>query len=154
MSNNFIRVLRNGTLYANREAAISELNTKLSGLQDGEICIASYGATWDAAKTILGVARLQTVDGVAKHSYTIFDNEANSAEIAAEIAKLDKTVTHKDTNNHVTVKIIETDSCVFTTTTQQPRSGGGIQFRNFRSVRCQKVRIPFWKFGGNQWAAE
>lgn len=109
MSNNFIRVLRNGTLYADRETAISNLNTKLSGLQDGEICLASYGATWDAAKTILGVVRFKTVDSVAKRSYTIFDNEANSAEIAAEIAKLDNTVTHTDSNKHVTVKVIEAD---------------------------------------------
>ena len=109
MINNFIRVLRNGTLYSDRKTAISNLNTKLSDLQDGEICIASYGASWEAAKTILGVVRFKTVDGVAKRSYTIFDNEANSAEIAAEIAKLDKTVTHTDTNNHVTVKIIEAD---------------------------------------------
>ena len=107
MSNNFIRVLRNGTLYADRETAISNLNTKLSDLQDGEICLASYGATWDVAKTILGVVRFKTVDGDAKRSYTIFDNEANSAEIAAEIAKLDNTVTHTDSNNHVTVNIIE-----------------------------------------------
>lgn len=109
MSNNFIRVLRNGTLYADRETAISNLNTKLSDLQDGEICLASYGATWDVAKTILGVVRFKTVDGVAKRSYTIFDNEANSAEIAAEIAKLDKTVTYTDSNNHVTVTVIEAD---------------------------------------------
>ena len=109
MINNFIRVLRNGTLYSDRKTAISNLNTKLSDLQDGEICIASYGASWEAAKTILGVVRFKTVDDVAKRSYTIFDNEANSAEIAAEIAKLDKTVTHTDTNNHVTVKIIEAD---------------------------------------------
>lgn len=106
---NFIRVLRNGTLYGNHDLAKQTLEEKLSGLQDGEICIASYGATWDAAKTILGVVRFKTVDGVAKRSYTIFDNEANSAEIAAEIAKLDTTVTHKDSNNHVTVKIIEAD---------------------------------------------
>ena len=105
MSNNFIRVLRNGTLWADRETAISKLNTKLSGLQDGEICLSSYGATWDVAKTILGVVRFK--DDV--RSYTIFDNEANSAEIAAEIAKLDKTVTNTDSNNHVTVKIIEAD---------------------------------------------
>lgn len=108
MSNNFIRVLRNGTLFADRETAISNLNTKLSGLQDGEICLASYGATWDAAKTILGVVRFKTVDSVAKRSYTIFDNE-DTAEIAAEIAKLDATVTHTDSNNHVTVTVIEAD---------------------------------------------
>lgn len=109
MSNNFIRVLRNGDLSANREAAMSKLKAKLSELQDGEICLASYGKTWDVAKTILGVVRFKTVNNESKRSYTIFDNEANSAEIAAEIAKLDKTVTNTDTNNHVTVKIIEAD---------------------------------------------
>lgn len=116
MSNNFIRVLRNGTLYADRETAISNLNTKLSGLQDGEICLASYGATWDAAKTILGVVRVKTVDSVAKRSYTIFDNEANSAEILAKIQELDATVrgnlTADDviaTNKHVGVKVVEAD---------------------------------------------
>ena len=116
MSNNFIRVLRNGSLFENREKALTGLQGKLEKLQDGEICIASYGATWDAAKTILGVARLQTVDGVAKHSYTIFDNEANSAEIAAEIAKLDATVRGNLTaddaiaaNKHVGVKVVEAD---------------------------------------------
>lgn len=112
MSNNFIRVLRNGTLFADRETAISNLNTKLSGLQDGEICLASYGATWDAAKTILGVVRFK--DG--KRSYAIFDNEANSAEILAKIQELDATVrgnlTNGDaveTDKHVGVKVVEAD---------------------------------------------
>lgn len=109
MSNNFIRVLRNGTLYDDRATAKTKLEEQLAKLQDGEICLASYGATWDVAKTILGVVRFKTVDRVAKRSYTIFDNEANSAEIAAEIAKLDATVTHTDSNNHVTVKVIEAD---------------------------------------------
>lgn len=89
---NFIRVLRNSTLYADRTKAINVLKGKLDELQDGEICVASYGANWGEAKTVLGVVRFKTVDGVAKRSYTIFDNEANSAEIAAEIAKLDATV--------------------------------------------------------------
>ena len=116
MSNNFIRVLRNGTLYADRETAISNLNTKLSGLQDGEICIASYSTvtptSWEGAKTILGVVRLK--DG--KRSYTMFDNEANSAEILAKIQELDATVrgnlTADDviaTNKHVGVKVVEAD---------------------------------------------
>ena len=105
MSNNFIRVLRNGNLFENRAAALTGLKEKLRVLQDGEICLASYGATWDVAKTILGVVRFK--DSV--RSYTIFDNEANSAEIAAEIAKLDNTVTNTDSNKHVTVKIIEAD---------------------------------------------
>lgn len=105
MSNNFIRVLRNATLYADRATAKTKLEEQLAKLQDGEICLASYGATWDKAKTILGVVRTKG----ATPSYTIFDNEANSAEIAAEIAKLDATVTHTDSNNHVTVKVIEAD---------------------------------------------
>ena len=102
---NFIRVLRNGTLYADRATAKTKLEEQLAKLQDGEICLASYGASWEAAKTILGVVRFKG----DKRSYTIFDNEANSAEIAAEIAKLDTTVTNTDTNEHVTVKIIEAD---------------------------------------------
>lgn len=102
---NFIRVLRNGTLFADREKALTGLQTKLGGLQDGEICIASYGATWDAAKTILGVVRLK--DG--KRSYTIFDNEANSAEIAAEIAKLDANPEGTSTDGKVKVKVVEAD---------------------------------------------
>ena len=102
---NFIRVLRNGTLFADREKALTGLQTKLGGLQDGEICIASYGATWDAAKTILGVVRLK--DG--KRSYTIFDNEANSAEIAAEIAKLNANPEGTSTDGKVKVKVVEAD---------------------------------------------
>ena len=41
----FIRVLRNGTLYSTREIAKTNLETQLSKLQDGEICLASYGAS-------------------------------------------------------------------------------------------------------------
>ena len=60
--------------------------------------------------------RVKTVGSVAKRSYTIFDNEANTAEIAAEIAKLDATVrgnlTEGDviqTDKHVGVKVVEED---------------------------------------------
>lgn len=112
---NFIRVLRNTELCDTREAAIEKLQGKLATLQDGEICIASYGATWDAAKTILGVVRFKTVDGVAKRSYTIFDNE-DIAGIAAKIKELDATVrgnlTEGDviqTGKHVGVKVVEED---------------------------------------------
>lgn len=109
MSNNFIRVLRNGALYADRATAISNLQTKLGGLQDGEICIASYGADWDAAKTILGVVRAKTVGDSAKRSYTIFDNEANSAEIAAAIANLDAQPEGTSADGKVKVKVVEAD---------------------------------------------
>lgn len=115
MSNNFIRVLRNGQIFADRAGAISGLQEKLAKLQDGEICIASYGANWGEAKTILGVVRVKTVDNVEKRSYTIFDNE-DIAGIVAKIQELDATVRGNlnendvvDTNKHVGVKVVEAD---------------------------------------------
>ena len=108
---NFIRVLRNGTLYSTREIAKTNLETQLGKLQDGEICLASYGASWDKAKTILGVVRTKG----ATPSYTIFDNE-DIAGIMATIEKLDATVrgnlTRDDvveTDKHVGVKVVEVD---------------------------------------------
>ena len=113
MSNNFIRVLRNGNLYDDREKALTGLQTKLQGLQDGEICIASYGATWDAAKTVLGVVRAKIVGDTTKRSYTIFDNE-DIAGIMATIQQLDATVRGNltegdavETDKHVGVKVVE-----------------------------------------------
>ena len=105
---NFIRVLRNTDLCATREAAIEKLQGKLATLQDGEICIASYGGSWDAAKTILGVVRANTVGDTTKRSYTIFDNE-DIAGIVAKIEELDATVSGESTDKHVKVQIIETD---------------------------------------------
>ena len=106
---NFIRVLRNGTLYKDRATAKSNLETKLGELQDGEICLASYGASWDKAKTILGVVRTKG----ATPSYTIFDNE-DIAGIVAKIEELNATVrgnlTEGDviqTGKHVGVKVVE-----------------------------------------------
>ena len=101
---NFIRVLRNGSIYGTRDTAKSELQKQLAKLQDGEICLASYGANWGEAKTILGVVRLK--DGV--RSYTIFDNE-DIAGIVAKIEELDATVSGESTDKHVKVQIIETD---------------------------------------------
>ena len=106
---NFIRVLRNGRIFNDRAEAKSELQKQLAKLQDGEICLASYGANWGEAKTILGVVRHQTIDNVVKHSYTIFDNEANSAEIAAEIAKLDEQKEGTSADGKVKVKVVEAD---------------------------------------------
>lgn len=111
---NFIRVLRNTELCATREDAITKLEGKLATLQDGEICIASYGATWDAAKTILGVVRANTVGDTTKRSYTIFDNEANSAEILAKIQELDAIKDITSTDGHVTVKVVQEDGLLKT----------------------------------------
>ena len=107
----FIRVLRNGTIFNDREKALAGLKTQLAGLQDGEICIASYGANWGEAKTILGVVRL---NGDVR-SYTIFDNE-DIAGIKATIQELDATVRGNltvddvlETDKHVGVKVVEED---------------------------------------------
>ena len=106
---NFIRVLRNGTLYSTREIAKTNLEAQLGKLQDGEICLASYGASWDKAKTILGVVRTKG----ATPSYTIFDNE-DIAGIVAKIGELDATVRGNltegdalETDKHVGVKVVE-----------------------------------------------
>lgn len=112
---NFIRVLRNGQIFGGRAEAISGLQEKLANLQDGEICIASYGPNWGEAKTILGVVRVKTVDNVTKRSYTIFDNE-DIAGIVAKIQELDATVRGNltandavETDKHVGVKVVEAD---------------------------------------------
>lgn len=109
---NFIRVLRNTELCATREAAITKLKGKLATLQDGEICIASYGdnSDWSTAKTVLGVVRFKD----SKRSYTIFDNE-DIAGIMATIRDLDATVRGNLTEGdavktgHVGVKVVEVD---------------------------------------------
>lgn len=110
---NFIRVLRNSKLYADRATAKTKLEEQLAKLQDGEICLASYGDNnnWGTAKTILGVVRFK--DGV--RSYTIFDNE-DIAGIVAKIRELDATVRGNltegdvlETDKHVGVKVVEED---------------------------------------------
>ena len=115
MSNNFIRVLRNGTLFDDRATAKTKLEEQLAKLQDGEICLASYGANWGEAKTILGVVRVKTVGNETKCSYTIFDNE-DIAGIVAKIQELDATVRGNltaddavETDKHVGVKVVEAD---------------------------------------------
>lgn len=102
---NFIRVLRNGTIYSSRDAAKTALQAQLAKLQDGEICLASYStvtpSSWEGAKTILGVVRLK--DGV--RSYTIFDNE----DIAGIVAKIEELNANKTStgDSHVTVNVVE-----------------------------------------------
>ena len=110
---NFIRVLRNTDLCGNHDAAIEKLQGKLANLQDGEICIASYGDDWGTAKTILGIVRVKTVGSETKRSYTIFDNE-DTAEILAAIQKLDATKDVTSTDGHVTVKVVQKDGLLET----------------------------------------
>lgn len=111
-SNNFVRLLRNSTRYATHDSALSNLQTKLATLADGEVAIASYGSDWATAKSILGVVRVK--DGV--HSYTIYDNEASSQEIATAIANLDANETGTSTDNHVTVNVVESNGLITSVT--------------------------------------
>ena len=106
-SNKFVRLLRNSTLDATHDSALSNLQTKLAALADGEVAIASYGSDWATAKSILGVVRVKN----GAQSYTIYDNEASSQEIATAIANLDATVgaTSVESGKHVAVQVVETD---------------------------------------------
>ncbi len=97
-----LKLLRNQTLYATHEEALSAINAKAQELGDGELWIATYGAAPNA-KSILALKR---TDGL-----TVFDNDASSATITAAINALDATVgsTTVDNGKHVAVQVVETD---------------------------------------------
>lgn len=72
-----IRFLRNGSLYATREAALTKLNDQtLAAEQDGSIILARYGSG-NTVKTLVG---LVYVNGENK-SLTIFDIEGASGDV-------------------------------------------------------------------------
>lgn len=92
-----VRFLRNGSLYATREAALTGLNGQtLSAEQDGSIILARYGSG-NEVKTLVG---LVYVNGDNK-SLTIFDIEGASGDVEKlrqEInAKLGEGVTSANT---------------------------------------------------------
>lgn len=80
-----IKLRRNTDLLSNREAALEALKTQSEALSDGEICVASFGDSWDTAETICGMVRSKDVvqqveeDGVTKDvtvtlkTYTLLD---------------------------------------------------------------------------------
>lgn len=69
---NVLKLLRNNTLFATREAALTNITSRAQTLGDGEMWVATYG-TSPNAKSILAVKRTWGV--------TIFDLEAISSEI-------------------------------------------------------------------------
>ena len=72
-----VRFLRNGSLYATREAALNKLNSqKLAAEQDGSIILARYGSG-NTVKTLVGFVY---VNGENK-SLTIFDIEGASGDV-------------------------------------------------------------------------
>ena len=104
-----LKLLRNQTLYATHEAALTAINQKANDLGDGELWVATYG-TSPNAKSILALKR---TDGL-----TIFDNETSSDAITAVINELDATVkdgldsvddTQVAEGKHVGVKVVEID---------------------------------------------
>ena len=104
-----LKLLRNQTLYATHEAALTAIDQMANNLHDGELWVATYG-TSPNAKSILALKR---TDGL-----TIFDNETSSDAITAVINALDATVkdgldsvddTQVAEGKHVGVKVVETD---------------------------------------------
>lgn len=71
----FFKFLRNSTLFETRAVAKTNLEAKLATLTDGEVATASYGASWEASKTIFGIVRV--VDG--QKSYTVYEPFGNDA---------------------------------------------------------------------------
>lgn len=95
-----LKLLRNQTLYATHEAALTAIKQKANDLGDGELWVATYG-TSPNAKSILALKR---TDGL-----TVFDNDASSATITAAINALDATVgsTTVENGKHVAVQVVE-----------------------------------------------
>ena len=95
-----LKLLRNQTLYATHEAALTAIDQMADNLHDGELWVATYG-TSPNAKSILALKR---TDGL-----TVFDNDASSATITAAINALDATVgsTTVENGKHVAVQVVE-----------------------------------------------
>ncbi len=74
-----LKLLRNNTLYATREEAISGISTVAANREDGEMWVATWG-TQDESKSILAVKRTWGV--------TMFDLDAISGEISGLEEKL------------------------------------------------------------------
>ena len=95
-----LKLLRNQTLYATHDDALTAVTQKAQELGDGELWVATYGEAPNA-KSILALKR---TDGL-----TVFDNEASSDAITAAINELDSTVgsTTIESGNHVAVQVVE-----------------------------------------------
>lgn len=104
-----LKVLRNTTLFTNRDTAVAGLNSQLKTLTDGEFCSASYGDSWETSKTIMGIVR---VSGEAK-SVSIFDvDEIKSFFPCVTIKNFDslKTLTTTSTSDEIVTALSVQDS--------------------------------------------
>lgn len=90
MANKTLQFLRNSSLYATHDAAVSALQTKLASAADGEPVLARYTTTvgegaeaHTVERTLLGIA------GKTAGQYEIFDNQGGNDAIRAAIEALD-----------------------------------------------------------------
>lgn len=108
-----LKLLRNESLYESREQALSNIQSKLGTIGDGEVCIASYGTSWATAKSLLGITR---VNGNTT-SYTIFDLDAIDGDIDTKISTalgaLDASSVAND--NYVVLDVTQTDGQITAT---------------------------------------
>lgn len=60
---------RNQTLYANHDEAVNSITAKIaaSDFEDGTLCIATYGESWETATSLFGIIHNQ--------GYTLFDKD-------------------------------------------------------------------------------
>lgn len=103
----FIKLLRNKELYASYDAALIGIKTQLGSMNDGEVCLATYGNSWETSTSLFGIKRTD--------SYTIIDKEGNVKEtqqlINQALTNLDATVGSVTipADKHVAVQVIEVD---------------------------------------------
>ena len=81
---NVLKILRNSQLFATREAALANIDSRAATLGDGEVWIATYGTTSSNAKSILAIKR-HFSNGTT--CVTKFDLEAISGEIEGDLYK-------------------------------------------------------------------
>ena len=95
-----LKLLRNQTLYATHDEALTAINRKAEELGDGELWVATYGEAPNA-KSILALKR--------EGGLTVFDNETSSESITAAISRLNATVGSTTVGNdkHVAVQVVE-----------------------------------------------
>lgn len=80
MANKTLQLLRNATLYADHEAALTGLQAKLASASDGEPVLARYTDENDKERTLLGIK--------SSGGYEIFDNQGGNDAIEDAIEAL------------------------------------------------------------------
>jgi hypothetical protein len=81
---NVLKILRNSQLFATRDAALANIDSRAATLGDGEVWIATYGTTSSNAKSILAIKR-HFSNGTT--CVTKFDLDAISGEIEGDLYK-------------------------------------------------------------------